>query len=63
MRMGHFEICILKLILKNSYLGNKWTNFQNLTYAAGRRVIEISGSLIWSITQMELICNPYGEFQ
>ena len=29
----------------------------------GRRVIEISGSLIWSKTLMELIFNPCGEFR
>ena len=29
----------------------------------GRRVIGISGSLIWSKTLMELILNPYGEFR
>ena len=29
----------------------------------GQRVIGISGSLIWSKTQMELIFNPYGEFR
>ena len=28
-----------------------------------RRVIGISGSLMWSKTLMELIFNPYGEFQ
>ena len=28
----------------------------------GRRLIGISGSLIWSKTLMELIFNPYGEF-
>ena len=28
----------------------------------GRRVIGISGSLIWSETLMELIFNPCGEF-
>ena len=29
----------------------------------GRRVIGISGSLIWSETLMELIFNPCGEFR
>ena len=29
----------------------------------GRRVIEISGSLIWSNTLMGLIFSPYGEFR
>ena len=29
----------------------------------GRRVIEIPGSLIWSKTVMELICNPYSEIR
>ena len=29
----------------------------------GRRVIGISGFLIWSKTLMELIFNPYGEFR
>ena len=29
----------------------------------GRRVIGISGSLIWSKTLMELIFNPWGEFR
>ena len=29
----------------------------------GRRVIVISGSLIWSKTLMELIFNPCGEFR
>ena len=28
----------------------------------GRRLIGISGSLIWSKTLMELILNPYSEF-
>ena len=29
----------------------------------GRRVIEISGSLIWSVTLMELLFNSCGEFR
>ena len=29
----------------------------------GRRLIGISGSLIWSKTLMELMFNPYGEFR
>ena len=29
----------------------------------GRRVIGISGSLIWLKTLMKLIFNPYGEFR
>ena len=33
-----------------------------ITLHWGRRVIGISGSLIWSKTLMELIFNPYGEF-
>ena len=32
-------------------------------FGGGRRVIGISGSLIWSKTLMKLIFNPYGEFR
>ena len=35
---------------------------RNLLPRGWRRVIGISGSLIWSKTQMELIFNPCGEF-
>ena len=34
-----------------------------ITLYRGRRVIGISGSLIWSKTSMELKFNPYGEFR
>ena len=35
----------------------------SLIHGKGRRVIGISGSLIWSKTLMELIFNPCGEFR
>ena len=38
-------------------------NYYSLYYKWGRREIGISGSLIWSKTQMELIFNPSGEFR
>ena len=34
-----------------------------LLFIRGRRVIGISGSLMWSKTLMELIFNPSGEFR
>ena len=37
--------------------------FRLLLSLRGRRVIGISGSMIWSKTLMELLFNPYGEFR
>ena len=34
-----------------------------MLFGGGRRVIGISGSLIWSKTLMALIFNSYGEFR
>ena len=39
------------------------SNFKSLNSVSGRKVIGISGSLIWSKTLMELIFNPCGEFR
>ena len=36
--------------------------FTQLIHSKGRRVIGISGSLIWSKTLVELIFNPCGDF-
>ena len=38
-------------------------NYNSLFYRGGRRVIGISGLLIWLKTLMELIFNPCGEFR
>ena len=38
-------------------------NYKRLILSWERRVIGISGSLIWSINLMELIFKPYGEFR
>ena len=37
--------------------------YESFAYDGGRRVIGISGSLIWSKTLVELIFNPCGEFR
>ena len=47
-----------------TYAANVWISDLSLTIQyRGRRVIGISGSLIWSKTLMELIFNPCGEFR
>ena len=44
-------------------LQSKFNYYQLYIYLRGRRVIGISGSLVWSKTLMELIFNPCGEFR
>ena len=57
----------VNLALQPTTLGCANSPFQHLYHSTlymhrGRRVIGISGSLIWSKTLMELIFNPCGEF-
>ena len=58
-----FVIGINLLFFTTLYLWLPDVIFYALQFIRGRRVIGISGSLIWSNTLMELIFNPCGEFR
>ena len=45
------------------YLKTVYCSIHRLYYFGGRRLIGISGSLLWSKTLVELIFNPCGEFR
>ena len=68
MQFGYFEICVLKLIkhlICRKLVGLDKLNWNVVcsVFSRGRRMIGISGSLIWSTTLMEMIFNPHGEFR
>ena len=60
----HVGYIFLQKIKTYTYLFQCFERYVGLdNYIYGRRVIGISGFLIWSKSLMELIFNPCGEFR